>query len=226
MFVCLLTYTRGAEWPRRGDRFFWSIFDHQNRSFEWRDILFGSHIFIYFVPLFNTKIVPLSGETYFSGPNFGDFSQKCSFWTILGTRKVCFTTQRNHFHEYFWTHFWRTDGRTDGRTHGRTHGRDQRTHLRLFWTLYTIAPHATGEREHHTPRGSSWLLQGWQLGGSVRQKALELPWQIKRVALWAEISERWKWIFFNFVGVLANPYQGTCIPSKKPPCFATPEILV
>ena len=89
----------------------------------------GSH-FRYFVPFLITKIVPLSGETYFLGPNFGDFSKNVRFWPILGTRFLCFTTQRNDFHGYFGPIFEPPDGRTDA--DGRTHGRDQRTHIRFF----------------------------------------------------------------------------------------------
>ena len=33
----------------KGRPVFWSIFDHQNRSFEWRDILFGSHILVFLI---------------------------------------------------------------------------------------------------------------------------------------------------------------------------------
>ena len=103
----------------KGRPVFRSIFDHQNRSFEWRDILFGSHILVFLVTFQPPKSFLWVARHTFWVPILVILAKSVAFWTILGTRKVCFTTQRNHFHEYFWTHFW-PDGRTDGRTDTRT----------------------------------------------------------------------------------------------------------
>ena len=43
------------------------------------------------------KMVPLSGETYFSGSQNGPKATLLAKITKIGTRKVCFTTQRNDF---------------------------------------------------------------------------------------------------------------------------------
>ena len=81
------------------------------------------------VPFFITKIVPLSGETYFFGPILVILAKMSAFgpfWEpdfyVSSLKGTIFVDILDPF----------LSGRTDGRTHGRTHGRDQRMHIRFF----------------------------------------------------------------------------------------------
>ena len=122
----------------KGRPVFWSIFDHQNRSFEWRDILFGSPYFGLFDHFSTTKIVPLSGETYFLDPNFGDFRKKCSFLDHFGNPKSIYASPLKGTN-IFGLIFDRTDARTDGHT-DVTNGRTSDFFGLSTNSLYTIAP--------------------------------------------------------------------------------------
>ena len=92
----LLDYTRGAEWPRRGDRFFGSFLITKIVPLSAETYFLGSQ-FLSFASFLTTKIVPLSGETYFLGPDFGDFSQKCSFLDHFENPKSMFHHSKERF---------------------------------------------------------------------------------------------------------------------------------